>query len=74
MLFVSALSNAMTTGDLPGNRAMFLMLGVLALFAVRPIAAAPAKRSRHPSPLPLSIARGQHAAPSASGEDGAMTE
>ena len=51
MLFVSALSNAMTTGDLPGNRAIFLALGLLALVAVRPIAAAPAKRSL-PAPLP----------------------
>ncbi len=51
MLFVSALSNAMTTGDLPGNRAIFLALGLLALFAVRPIAAAPAKRSLS-APLP----------------------
>jgi O-antigen ligase len=37
MLFLGALANAMTSGDLPGNRAMFMMLGVLALFAVRPL-------------------------------------
>jgi O-antigen ligase len=61
MLFANALLNAMTTGDLPGNRAVFLMLGLLALFAFHPIAAAPAT---HPlaAPLPLSIARGRHAA------------
>jgi O-antigen ligase len=35
MLLLGALSNAMTSGDLPGNRAVFLMLGVLALFTVR---------------------------------------
>ena len=36
MLFVNSFLNAMVTGDLPGNRALFMMLGVLALFAVRP--------------------------------------
>ena len=40
MLFLGALPNAMTTGDLPGNRAVFMMLGVLALFAVRPLGTA----------------------------------
>jgi hypothetical protein len=35
-LFASALLGAMTSSDLPGNRAMFMMLGVLALFAMRP--------------------------------------
>ncbi len=73
MLLANAVLNAMTTGDLPGNRVMFLMLGVLALLAVRPVP--PRRRSASlPAPLPLSIARGRHAAPSASGEDGAMTE
>jgi O-antigen ligase len=36
MLFANTFFNAMVTGDLPGNRAMFMMIGVLALFAVRP--------------------------------------
>jgi O-antigen ligase len=40
MLLLGALSNAMTSGDLPGNRAVFLMLGVLALFALRTASAA----------------------------------
>jgi O-antigen ligase len=40
MLFLGALTNAMTSGDLPGNRAVFMMLGVLALFAVRPLGTA----------------------------------
>ena len=35
LLFVNAFLNAMVTGDVPGNRTMFLMLGILALFAVR---------------------------------------
>jgi O-antigen ligase len=35
MLFACTFLNAMVSGDLPGNRAMFMMLGVLALFAVR---------------------------------------
>ena len=67
MFFVSALSNAMTSGDLPGNRTVFLMLGVLSLFAVRPVAAAtpvkrlPAASSNLPLPRPLGLTRGQHA-------------
>jgi O-antigen ligase len=63
MLFVGALSNAMTSGDLIGNRAVFLMLGVLALFAVRPAVAG--GRARVPRqavvPLDLSIARRRQA-------------
>jgi O-antigen ligase len=35
MLFANGLLNAMVSSDLPGNRAMFLMLGLLALLAVR---------------------------------------
>jgi O-antigen ligase len=59
MLFVNTLANAMTTGDLPGNRAVFLLLGVLALFAVRSLAGAP----REPAvPLHLSVARRRHSA------------
>jgi O-antigen ligase len=63
MLFANALFNAMTTGDLPGNRAVFMMLGVLALFAIRPVrAAAPAGPLGEPAaPLDLAMARG-HAA------------
>jgi hypothetical protein len=63
MLFANAMSNAMTTGDLPSNRAVFLMLGVLALFAVRPLAAARAGAPREPAvPLYLSVARRRHSA------------
>jgi hypothetical protein len=40
MLFAAALLGAMTSSDLPGNRLMFMMLGVLALFAMRPVGAA----------------------------------
>jgi O-antigen ligase len=36
MLFANGLLNAMLSADLPGNRAMFLTIGVLALLAVRP--------------------------------------
>jgi hypothetical protein len=39
MLFANGLLNAMLSADLPGNRAMFLTIGVLALLAVRPGAA-----------------------------------
>ena len=54
MLFASTFLNAMVTSDLPGNRAMFMMLGVLALFAIR----SPVHRSqRHPVSLPTSIAQ-----------------
>jgi O-antigen ligase len=43
MLFANGLLNAMLSADLPGNRAMFLAIGLLALLAVRPDrAAAPA--------------------------------
>ena len=68
MVFISALSNAMTSVDLPGNRSVFLMLGVLALFAVRPVAAAtpvkrqPAASSNVPVSQPSGLTRGQHAA------------
>lgn len=34
MLFVNAFLNAMVSGDLPGNRVMFLFLGLLTLFAL----------------------------------------
>jgi O-antigen ligase len=62
MLFANVLLNAMTTGDLPGNRAVFMMLGVLGLFAVRPLASARARAPRHPTaPLDLSAERQQHA-------------
>jgi O-antigen ligase len=54
MLFADALLGAMTSSDLPGNRLMFLMLGVLALFAMRPVSAT--------APLELPMARGRHAA------------
>jgi O-antigen ligase len=36
MLFTNGLLNAMVSSDLPGNRAMFLAIGLLALLAVRP--------------------------------------
>jgi O-antigen ligase len=43
MLLANTLLNAMTTADLSGNRAVFMMLGVLALIAIRPLGtAAPA--------------------------------
>jgi O-antigen ligase len=63
ILFVNALLNAMTTGDLPDNRPMFMMIGMLALFAIRPVrAAAPAGTLGEPAaPLDLAMARG-HAA------------
>lgn len=34
MLFANAFLNAMVSGDLPDNRTMFLMLGLLALFTI----------------------------------------
>ena len=40
MLFANTFFNAMTTGDLADNRPIFMMIGVLALFAVRPVATA----------------------------------
>jgi O-antigen ligase len=40
MLFANTFLNAMVSADLPGNRAVFLMIGVLALLAVRPSGAA----------------------------------
>jgi len=44
MLFAYAFLNAMTSSDLPGNRLMFMMLGVLALVAIRRVGtAAPAR-------------------------------
>jgi O-antigen ligase len=59
MLFVNTLLNAMTSGDLPDNRAMFLMIGVLALFAVRPRDARHARdASLKPAPLAVSLDRG----------------
>lgn len=43
MLFANGFCSAMLSADLPDNRAMFMMIGVLALFAIRPAgAAAPA--------------------------------
>jgi O-antigen ligase len=60
MLFASTLLQAMTSGDLVGARAMFMMLGVLALFAVRPIGAGVPLQPA--APLDLSIARQRHAA------------
>jgi O-antigen ligase len=47
MLFANGLINALLSMDLPGNRALFLALGLLALLAVRsePAAAAPAPRA-----------------------------
>jgi O-antigen ligase len=68
MLFLGTLTNAMTSGDLPANRYVFLMLGVLALFAVRPArAAAGAKRQpvaslNVPVSRPSDLTRGRHAA------------
>jgi O-antigen ligase len=40
MLFANTFFNALVSADLPGNRAMFMMLGALALFAIRPFAGA----------------------------------
>ena len=40
MLFINTFLNAMVSSDVPGNRAMFLMIGLLALCAVRAPAAA----------------------------------
>jgi O-antigen ligase len=60
MLFANALLNAMTTADLVGNRAVFMMLGVLALFAIRPVRSAAPRAAA--APLDLPMARGRHAA------------
>jgi O-antigen ligase len=35
MLFACTLLNAMVSGDIPDNRALFMMIGVLAMIAVR---------------------------------------
>jgi O-antigen ligase len=63
MLFANTLLNAMTTSDLAGNRAMFMMLGVLALVAIRPLRiSAPVPVSRQgAAPLDLPISRGRPA-------------
>ena len=51
MLFANTFLNAMMSGDLPGNRAMFLMIGMLALFALRPVrATTPAQAPTFPNP------------------------
>jgi hypothetical protein len=60
ILFVNALLNAMTTGDLPDNRPMFMMIGMLALFAIRPVRSA-GPLGQLAAPLDLSMAR-RHAA------------
>ena len=39
MLLANTVLNAMVSSDLPGNRPVFMMLGVLALFAIRPVGA-----------------------------------
>ena len=64
LLFANALLNAMTTGDLPGNRTVFMMLGLLAMTAIRPVGAgAPAAAPRQPdAPSDLPMSRGRHAA------------
>jgi O-antigen ligase len=63
MLFANTLLNAMTTADLVGNRVVFMMLGLLALFAMRPGRfPAPAGAPRQPAAPPeVRIARGRHA-------------
>ena len=67
VLFVNAFLNAMVTEDLPGNRAMFMILGVLALFAIRPVAAArvvaPEAGRSAAEPLAAEIARRRVAPP-----------
>jgi O-antigen ligase len=66
MLFANAFLNAMTTGDLVSNRAAFMMLGVLALAAIRPLrtlAPTPVPR-RSAAPSDLSMARRRQAAAS----------
>jgi O-antigen ligase len=50
MLFSNALLITMAATDLPGARVMFMMLGVLALFAIRPAGAA--ARTWAPRPAP----------------------
>jgi O-antigen ligase len=64
MLFTCTFLGAMTSGDLPTARAMFMMLGVLALVAIRPSGdAAPSEASLRPAaPLNLPLARGWQAA------------
>jgi O-antigen ligase len=47
MLFANAFLNAMVSGDIPGNRPLFMFIGVLALFAV----ARPAPVQRPVAPL-----------------------
>jgi O-antigen ligase len=59
MLFTSTLSNAMTSGDLPNNRAVFLMVGVLALCAVRPIRTAAPVDTPRQSAARLNLSMGR---------------
>jgi O-antigen ligase len=62
MVFTNLFLISMEASDLPGSRAMFMMLGVLALFAIRPVGAARAKLPRQPAPpVELSMTRGRHA-------------
>jgi hypothetical protein len=65
MVAVNLFLIAMEASDLPGSRAMFMMLGVLALFAMRPAgAAARVGLPRQPAPpVDPSMTRGRHATP-----------
>jgi O-antigen ligase len=53
MLFCNAFLIAMTATDLPASRAMFMMLGVLALLAIRPAGAAARARAPRQPAVPL---------------------
>jgi O-antigen ligase len=52
MLFANTFLIAMTATDLPSSRAMFMMLGVLALFAMRPVGAAGLARAPRQPAVP----------------------
>jgi O-antigen ligase len=57
LLFINTFLNAMLTGDLPGNRAMFMLIGVLALFAVRPFAEITPAVASAQQKAPLNLSR-----------------
>ena len=69
LLFLNTLANAMVSGDLPGNRALFLMIGMLVVFTVHVPKNAPVVRAwQGPPPLDLSRASRRRAAASAQPE------
>jgi O-antigen ligase len=57
MLFANGLLNALVSSDLPGNRAMFLAIGLLALLMLRQDKSAPSAPAPHPLFTPAARTR-----------------